>query len=100
MCLIPFGIFSCFSTIFIGALLFSHFEDWDFLESLYYTVITLTTIGEYSKDFKYSYMHMHASASAYACASCLLIFIFLLHPENFIVTMVMLALSGDRIVIG
>ena len=34
-----------FLFLFIGALLFSHWEDWDLGSSLYFCFVTLTTIG-------------------------------------------------------
>ena len=39
------GLLSCMSTLCIGAVAFSHFEDWTFFSAYYYCFITLTTIG-------------------------------------------------------
>ncbi|XP_026162142.1 potassium channel subfamily K member 15-like [Mastacembelus armatus] len=39
------GLLSCMSTLCIGAVAFSHFEDWTFFNAYYYCFITLTTIG-------------------------------------------------------
>ncbi|XP_059185719.1 potassium channel subfamily K member 15-like [Centropristis striata] len=39
------GLLSCVSTLCIGAVAFSHFEDWTFFNAYYYCFITLTTIG-------------------------------------------------------
>ncbi|KAI3370402.1 hypothetical protein L3Q82_025167, partial [Scortum barcoo] len=39
------GLLSCMSTLCIGAVAFSHFEDWTIFNAYYYCFITLTTIG-------------------------------------------------------
>lgn len=39
------GLLSCMSTLCIGAVAFSHFEEWTFFNAYYYCFITLTTIG-------------------------------------------------------
>nr|XP_020448462.1 potassium channel subfamily K member 15-like [Monopterus albus] len=39
------GLLSCMSTLCIGALTFSQFEDWTFFNAYYFCFITLTTIG-------------------------------------------------------
>uniref|UniRef100_H2YJM1 Potassium channel domain-containing protein n=2 Tax=Ciona savignyi TaxID=51511 RepID=H2YJM1_CIOSA len=44
-CLIPFGILSCCVTVAVGSVAFSHFEGWSYLNSVYYCVMTLSTIG-------------------------------------------------------
>jgi len=34
-------------TLVVGTLSFAHFENWSHLDSAYYCVMTLTTIGKY-----------------------------------------------------
>nr|XP_026695059.1 uncharacterized protein LOC100184205 [Ciona intestinalis] len=44
-CLIPFGILSCCVTVVVGSSVFSYFEGWSYTNSVYYCVMTLSTIG-------------------------------------------------------
>ncbi|XP_076821098.1 uncharacterized protein LOC143466671 isoform X2 [Clavelina lepadiformis] len=44
-CLIPFGIISCCLTVLVGSIAFVYFEEWSAINSVYYCVMTLTTIG-------------------------------------------------------
>ncbi|XP_063079797.1 potassium channel subfamily K member 3a [Engraulis encrasicolus] len=39
------GLVSCMSTLCVGAVAFSRYEDWSFFHAYYYCFITLTTIG-------------------------------------------------------
>ncbi len=40
-----FAIVILLILIFVGAIIYSHIEEWNYLDSLYFTVVTLTTIG-------------------------------------------------------
>ncbi|KAJ8391532.1 hypothetical protein AAFF_G00088540 [Aldrovandia affinis] len=43
--MVAISFFSCVSTLCVGALAFSHYENWSFFHAYYYCFITLTTIG-------------------------------------------------------
>lgn len=39
------AIFGLISLVVVGALIFHHLEDWTWIESFYFTVVTITTVG-------------------------------------------------------
>ncbi|KAL4630553.1 potassium channel subfamily K member 3 [Arapaima gigas] len=43
--MVTIGFISCVSTLCVGAVAFSRYEDWSFFHAYYYCFITLTTIG-------------------------------------------------------
>ncbi|XP_043963200.1 potassium channel subfamily K member 3a [Gambusia affinis] len=43
--MVTIGFISCMSTLCVGAMAFTHFEEWSFFHAYYYCFITLTTIG-------------------------------------------------------